>query len=159
METEEWRIDPNQPALRGSSLGKIEELYGTSWINVPLRIANGKGKYLKFCRRGVASLVHIYLAKLFQLPNDNPTKNNQVGHRNNDDKDNRISNLYWTNQSENNKNSGQNISDAQSIGEWHCGDRVFLSSRHAERELGISAGRIRRICRERLREGWFYIPN
>ena len=98
-----------------------------------------KGGYsnIQLCKNGISKTwgVHRLVAEAF-LPNPNNLP--EVHHKNHDTNDNRIQNLKWVSKDEQIDNHWRVAQGTRLRVVGHGIDKIFISAREVERELGIT---------------------
>lgn len=117
MKVEQWRpIDGYEGLYEISNLGRIKSTYRQGCTTKFLKISNNGNGYMmvRLCKNGKAKkfFLHRLLAKAFI---SNPENKPQVNHINENPSDNRLENLEWVTQKENNNHGSHNLNMAISL--------------------------------------------
>jgi hypothetical protein len=109
--------------------------------------------YIGLCKNGKQKNCRVNrLIALTFISNPDPEKLLFVGHKDGDSYNNHVDNLYWTDSSENNTHDGKHLEIRKKLGKLvRCLDdgEIYESLSQAERETGISAVSIGRVCNGR----------
>ncbi|WP_223611763.1 NUMOD4 motif-containing HNH endonuclease [Enterococcus faecium] len=114
MQKEIWRpIEGYEGLYEISNLGKIKSNFRQGSTTDFLKISNNGNGYMmvRLCKNGKAKkyYLHRLLAQTFI---DNPEDKPQVNHINENRSDNRLENLEWVTQKENNNHGNHNLNSA-----------------------------------------------
>lgn len=174
---ENWKSISSYEGYEVSDLGRVRSLNfkRTGKTKILQPIDNGKGYlFVSLCKDGKVKMMYVHrlVASAF-LPN--PLNLDTVNHKNEDKRNNNVSNLEWMSQADNNNygtrvqraaeaNSKVQINHPKKSKQVQMLDKstgkllaIFPSIQEAERQIGIAHSSIVACCKGRLKSAGGYV--